>query len=192
MNICNAIAALAYPPILDIFFIAFFTVNLPGSFGQLSPVSAFMISFVFVCVIPFVPFPYFYKKGKIDLNVSDRHKRTNFYVIAVLSYLTCALVLFYFQAMVMFYLVVSFALIALAVMAVNFSWKISTHAAGIAGPVTAIAYVFGWQYLILHIFTAIVMWSRLSLKVHTKMQVLAGAALSVLITIAVFSAFMPL
>ncbi len=183
---------MAYPPVLDIIITLVFALFSPVGLGRLTALPVIAISFIFVTVIPFAPFPYYYRKGHIDLNVSEREKRTNFYLIATMSYIICALVFLYFNAMIMFYLLMSFALIALSVMIINFAWKISTHAAGIAGPITAIAYVFGWQYLILHVFTIVVMWSRLRLKVHTPMQVIVGAALSTAISLAVFLVFMPL
>ncbi len=191
MKIYDAIGIIAYPPILDIFVTLVFAFFSPFGLGMLTPFRVVAISLLFVTIIPFAPFPYFYRRGYVDFNVSDRKKRTIFYVVAIISYLAGASIFLYFGTMIMFYLVLSFAIIALVVMMVNFSWKISTHSASIAGPVTAIAYVFGWQYLVLHAFTAIVMFSRLKLKVHTLEQVVAGAAVSTVITFLVFYAFTP-
>jgi membrane-associated phospholipid phosphatase len=192
MKLFNAIGIIAYPPVLDIVITSLFALYSPVGLGRLSAMEAIFISFIFVTMIPFVPFPYYYKKGTIDLNVTEKGKRTKFYLVAVMSYMMGALIFLYFRTAIMFYLLMSFAMIAVVVMVINFEWKISTHAAGIAGPVTAIAYVFGWQFLVLHAFTLVVMCSRLRLKVHTLLQVIGGAALSIIITLLVFLSFMPL
>ena len=190
MRMCETIAVIAYPPILDIFVTLIFVFFSPFGLGGMSKIAALLVSMIFVTFIPVFPVPYYFKKGIVDINVSNRKQRTLFYVIAIVSYFAAALIFMHFNSLVMFYLTFSYALIALAIMMINFSWKISAHST-IAGPITAIAYIFGWQFLILHIFTLTVMLSRLKLRVHTPAQVIAGAAVSAIITFVVFYAFMP-
>jgi membrane-associated phospholipid phosphatase len=191
MRIYDAISLAAYPPVLDVFITLVFAFYSPIGLGMLSPVSVILISLIFVTLIPLIPVPYHVKRGRVDMYVSNRKQRTNFYLIAIVSYLAAVSIFLSFKTMVMFYLTLSFLLIALAVMLVNLRWKISAHAAGIAGPITAVIYVFGWQYIVLHIFTVVVVWARLKLDAHSFMQILAGCAVSAGLTLAVFCLFTP-
>ena len=69
---------------------------------------------------------------------------------------------------------------------ITLRWKISIHAGGAAGAATVMALLYGVQALPLLIGVALIGWSRVALGKHTWPQVLAGAALSILITVVVF------
>lgn len=65
---------------------------------------------------------------------------------------------------------------------ITFKWKISIHTSGITGPVTALVYVIGSTMMPLFLTLIPVIWARLELKAHTKMQLTAGAILTSLLT----------
>ena len=190
IDIHEAIALAAYPPVLDLFITVVF-VAFGSGFGLLSRISSFALLFFLVTLIPLVPVPVYIRKGLVDFYVSDRRQRTRFYLIAIASYSVAVSLLYYFRSATLFALVLSYLLITIAAMLINLKWKISAHAAGIAGPVTAIAYVFGPQYLVLHALTITVMWSRVRAKGHSAWQVVAGAAISIAITLAAFYLVLP-
>ncbi|MBI4170890.1 MAG: hypothetical protein HY514_04295 [Candidatus Aenigmarchaeota archaeon] len=191
MRLYNAIGIASFPPVLDFFVTFVFVLFSPLAAGASSLLHIFLIAFIFISVIPFIPTAYSVTKGLIDFNVTKKEQRTLFFLIAGGSYLIAAALFFVLGSQIMLYLALSYAIIDFIVMLINLVWKISVHAT-IAGPITAIAYVFGWQYLILHILTLVVMWSRIKLKVHNALQVMAGAVVSALITFSVFYIFMPL
>jgi membrane-associated phospholipid phosphatase len=56
-------------------------------------------------------------------------------------------------------------------------WKISTHATGIAAPLTVLYAHFGVAPLPFFVLIPLVGWARVYLKAHTLLQVLAGTAL---------------
>ena len=61
-------------------------------------------------------------------------------------------------------------------------WKISIHAMGIAGPLTAL-WIHGFHSYIIIISIAIMLgWSRVNLRAHNITQVLAGYFLGTLLT----------
>lgn len=60
-----------------------------------------------------------------------------------------------------------------------FGLKASGHACGIMGPMTALAYLIGWQYLLLGvILLGLMIWSSLRLQRHTAIQLLVGGIVS--------------
>jgi membrane-associated phospholipid phosphatase len=62
-------------------------------------------------------------------------------------------------------------------------WKISIHTTGIAGPLVALTYQFGWMLLPLYILIPIVGLARVKMHRHTQLQVVAGGILGVAMTI---------
>jgi membrane-associated phospholipid phosphatase len=77
---------------------------------------------------------------------------------------------------------VSYVITSLFMMVITLRWKISIHAAGVAGPSMFLVLNYNlalWPFLIV---TLLVCWSRWRLRVHTIEQVFAGALLSVVVT----------
>jgi membrane-associated phospholipid phosphatase len=69
---------------------------------------------------------------------------------------------------------------------ITLRWKISIHAGGAAGAATVMALLYGAQALPLLVGVALIGWSRVVLGKHTWLQVVAGAAISIVITILIF------
>jgi hypothetical protein len=68
-------------------------------------------------------------------------------------------------------------------------WKISLHAAYIAGAVTTLVFVFGPICLPLALLIVVVAWARWQVHAHRPPQTLAGAVLAVIVTVATFWLF---
>jgi membrane-associated phospholipid phosphatase len=68
-------------------------------------------------------------------------------------------------------------------------WKISTHALGIAAPLTALTLIYGRQPLPFMVLVPMVCWARVYLRAHTIMQVIAGVGLAIATTAFFFSLF---
>jgi membrane-associated phospholipid phosphatase len=58
---------------------------------------------------------------------------------------------------------------------VTMVWKISLHAATLAGSAVVVAVLFGWPWLALAPLLVLVAWARVQLGEHTLGQVLAGS-----------------
>jgi membrane-associated phospholipid phosphatase len=68
-------------------------------------------------------------------------------------------------------------------------WKISTHALGISAPLVVMIYLYGLQPLPFLVLIPIVGWSRVWLRAHTVLQVIAGTALGGLSVLVCFRLF---
>ncbi|MFF8649236.1 hypothetical protein ACF06D_13475 [Streptomyces griseoluteus] len=62
-------------------------------------------------------------------------------------------------------------------MAVTVWWKVSVHTAVASGVAVVITVAFGWWAALLFLGVAAVGWSRVSLRDHTKAQVIVGTLL---------------
>jgi len=87
----------------------------------------------------------------------------------------------------MFVLSMSYVFVSSADAIVNLFWKISAHASGTAGPITAIVFVFGLQLIPLYVLTLLAFWIRLRLKVHNILQLVVGALIAIFITSIVYT-----
>ena len=139
------------------------------------------------CVLPMILIGILHHYGIIrDKRLEDPQERTIPYAFAILCYLGAAGYLAHIhssQWFVMFAL--GGALACLVVLVVNHWWKISAHATGIGGVVAALyqihiqglsAFNLFWVFCVTILLAGILGTSRLILKRHTVLQVLAGFA----------------
>jgi membrane-associated phospholipid phosphatase len=78
---------------------------------------------------------------------------------------------------------------AVVFMCINFFWKISLHAAFAAASVTMLTLLYGSLGAITVVMIPPVGWSRIELKHHSLMQVVAGTLLSSVIVVVVYHFF---
>jgi membrane-associated phospholipid phosphatase len=78
---------------------------------------------------------------------------------------------------------------ALIVQWITRYWKISTHALGITAPLVALTVLYGERPLPFYALIPIVGWSRIYLRAHTTLQVIAGTALAIVNTLIFFRVF---
>ena len=142
------------------------------------------LSVLFGAILPLVYLFYLLHRDKVTrLDVPLREQRTIPYLISVLIYAAGFVALISVGASVPVYsLMFSYATSTLVVSAINTRWKISAHAMGASGPLTALAITFGRDMLPLFLLVIIVAWARIELKAHTKAQVTAGALLGIFLT----------
>ena len=133
-------------------------------------------------VAPFVPVAYSARMGRTDLDVSDVSKRAPLYVPGLVSHAAGALVFLSLKNKIMFVIAFAYLCVTLATFLITFAWKISAHTAGIAGPTTALVFVFGTWILPLYLLSILMIWSRLKLRAHTLTQAVAGTVVAVTIT----------
>lgn len=139
--------------------------------------------------LPLLPIIIDSGKQKVDIFVSNREKRWKYYLISILSYASGILYSLWrgywiYAVLSLSYMLSSAGLAAVTVFA---RWKISVHAAGIAGPTTALVLVRGLETSPLYILLIPVAWARLELKAHDLRQLIAGALLAFSTTLVVFS-----
>ena len=149
-----------------------------------NPLSHFYMPSFFSGLLPIISLYYLKRAGIIeDLMVNERDERFIPFACVFGSYLLGTAFLWIFNApTTMVALMVSYVITSLVMMVITLRWKISIHAAGVAGPSMFLVLKYNlvlWPFLIM---TLLVCWSRWRLKVHTIEQVFAGATLSVFVT----------
>jgi membrane-associated phospholipid phosphatase len=121
---------------------------------------------------------------RIDIDIPERKDRNYPLLMVILSYFIGAAVLYTINApIITTVLMFSYFSNTLIVFFINLYWKISIHAMGVAGPTTALIYVFGPVGAVFASIIPVVMWSRVYLKRHTAGQVITGASLGFFLTI---------
>jgi membrane-associated phospholipid phosphatase len=144
---------------------------------------------IFVCGLPMAFVLTGVRDGRWDdHHVADRSKRALPLLVALVSVIVGALLLVTVQAprdlVALVLTVVPELVIAIAV---SHWWKISIHAAVLAGLVGVLIVLYGaWALLGLPL-VALVAWSRKVLDAHTWPQVWVGAALGWGIAVVVFA-----
>ncbi len=113
-----------------------------------------------------------------DLDMSVRAERERVFGIFVLFYAVGTIVLWWLHApLLMIATMAGYTAASLITQYITRYWKISTHALGIVAPLIVMIYLFGWQPVPFLVLIPIVGWSRIFLRAHTFLQVVAGTAL---------------
>jgi membrane-associated phospholipid phosphatase len=121
-----------------------------------------------------------------DLDMSVRSEREKVFITFVLFYAVGTLVLWMIHAPTLLVATMAgYTAAALVVQYITRYWKISTHALGVTAPLVGLVYLYGQQPLPFVVLIPIVGWSRVYLKAHTILQVVAGVLLG-LISVLVF------
>ncbi len=171
--------------LVSFFLLTYFTIEESGK------LIIAVVSIFFGAILPFFYIFTLFRRRKVsDIDVPIREQRTAPYLVAVSFYLIGFLVLILIKASVpVFALMFCYATNTLVAALINTKWKISAHAMGAAGPLTALTFVFGWKILPAFLLTIIVSWARVELKAHTRAQVTAGVVLGILLTAIQVEAF---
>jgi membrane-associated phospholipid phosphatase len=138
-----------------------------------------LVALVFAAVIPTLFIGYGIRRGRwTDRNVGTRGAR-----LVVLGFITASVAVGLVLLIVLggprqlagylAFMLASVALLAL----VSAVWKISIHCAVASGSVAVLVCAFGPPLVAGYALVALVGWSRIAMKDHTLVQVLAGAAL---------------
>lgn len=125
-----------------------------------------------------------------DLDMSVRSERERVFGVFVVFYTLGTLVLYLLVAPApMTASMAGYAAASLVVQYITRYWKISTHALGITAPLVVLIYLYGLQPLPFLVLIPIVGWSRVWLRAHTVLQVVAGTSLGAVSVLVFFRAF---
>lgn len=133
----------------------------------------------FSIIFPFIYLASLKSNHEIDsLEVNTRTRRKRPLIVTLISHLIGFIILRMMKAPnIVSALMFCYMLNTLIVLLITFYWKISVHAAGLAGPLAGLTFYFGPSIFILYPLIIIVGIARVILKRHTPMQVLAGSLL---------------
>lgn len=177
-------------PLMSGLLLTFFYLTLPA--GEPNRLSGYIWALLFVSIIPLCSlFFYIHKKGEPREQVFHRQRVASF-IFMLVSYPVGTVVLLLVHAPVIYLsMAVIYTLVTLGLIIFNkfFHFKASGHAAGVAGPVASMVYLFGWIATPLLALLPLVTWARLAAKGHTAWQMVVGASLCLLISIGVLHGF---
>jgi membrane-associated phospholipid phosphatase len=145
----------------------------------------------FTSIAPMLFIFYLYATDRIsDLDMSIRTERQRVFVAFVVFYALGALDLWLIHApAIMTASMAGYAASALVVYWITRYWKISTHALGITAPLVALTVLYGERPAPFYALIPLVGWSRVYLRAHTVLQVIAGTLLALATTLLFFRFF---
>jgi membrane-associated phospholipid phosphatase len=144
-----------------------------------------LITLFFVSIGPLAYIVIGVRRGKIsDIDVSRRSERAGPFLFGTSSVLVGLLVLLLIQGPknLQTALIIS-ALSAIILMITTLWWKISIHASSLGGAATMLTILYGAAMLPCFFLLILVSWSRVVLRRHTILQVIAGSLVSILLSL---------
>ncbi|WP_376797212.1 phosphoesterase PA-phosphatase [Thermogemmatispora sp.] len=139
-----------------------------------------LLTLAFVCAGPLLYVLLAWRLGIVsDLDLTRRQERWHPFLAGLLSYALGLFLLLWLHAPRSLELALSLTLlVGLLLLLITCWWKISIHAAALAGAATLLTALYGLIFLPSFLLLALVCWSRVALGRHTPAQVIAGALLS--------------
>ncbi|OGD54292.1 hypothetical protein A3K81_01585 [Candidatus Bathyarchaeota archaeon RBG_13_60_20] len=135
-------------------------------------------------ILPILLILYMKRSGIVsEMMVNSMEDRTRPFLGASLSYLLGAAALRAMSAPpLMVYLMACYLVNTLAMMLITLKYKISIHAAGVAGPSTFLVHQYGLAFWPFLLAAVIVSWARYKLELHTLGQLTWGILATGLLT----------
>lgn len=154
------------------------------------------VSLIFLTIVPALSLLFYIpRRDAISRRIepwasTEKRQRVMSFVFMAVSYPIGFVVLKLVQAPPIFEaIMLTYVMVVLGLILVNIFFKASGHAAGVAGPVSAMIYLYGLIATPLIALIPITMWARVRAKGHTLSQTIVGALLSAAITVAVLALY---
>lgn len=182
-GIARVLSAL-FNPLLNSTYAFLLLVGAAGDLDSGRKLLIFVIAVLFSSAIPIAHVAWMKRRGAVEsMDVDQRQRRFWPLVVGILSYAAGYILLARMEAPpivtgVMFCYVINTLLVAF----ITHWWKVSVHATGIAGPVVALIFRFGWPAVPLYALVPLVARARVVLGKHTAWQVVVGACIGTLLT----------
>lgn len=147
---------------------------------------AYIWSMILLCLVPLGSNLFYIPGREKDKEKVLHRQRMASFIIMMISYPIGWLVLSLMQAPRIFTTIaINYTCITLGLLIINvvIKYKASGHAAGVAGPVGALIYLFGLPAAPVIALLPLVSWARVRAKGHDLMQTVVGSILSIGITI---------
>jgi membrane-associated phospholipid phosphatase len=148
------------------------------------------VSLVFLTIVPALSLLFYIPRRNEPWASTERRQRVMSFVFMAVSYPIGFAVLKLVRAPQVFEAVLlTYVVVVLGLILVNLFFKASGHAAGVAGPVSALIYLYGLIATPLIALIPLTMWARVRARGHTPAQTIVGALLSAAITVAVLALY---
>ncbi len=144
-----------------------------------------LVTLFFLSIGPFIYILIALRMGKIsDVDVSRRTERAGPFLFGISSVLAGWLVLIISQGpRNLQTLLIITAVSGILMMVTTLWWKISIHASSLGGAATMLTAFYGAIMLPAFLLLILVSWSRVVLRRHTVLQVVAGSLVSIALTL---------
>jgi len=153
-----------------------------------------VIAAMFGFILPVFVFLFLRKNGKIiNDDATLKEERTVPFLIGI-GLAIIALIFSYFHELhsLILGLWISYILIQIVVVLINLNWKISAHLVGIGIPYATFIFLFKTEFSYVLFIPILIGWARLTLKVHTPLQIVAGFLLGTIPTYFILTQFIKL
>jgi hypothetical protein len=157
-----------------------------------SHLTGYAWTMLFLCIIPLCSLFFYITVKNEEAQVTAHRQRVASFVIMLVSYPGGWLILALIGAPRIFTAVAAtytFVTLGLIIFNLLLHYKASGHAAGVAGPVAVMIYIYGLVATPLLVLLPLITWARLAAEGHNLWQTIVGATMSGLIAIGVLWAF---
>lgn len=153
-----------------------------------------VIAAMFGFILPVFVFLFLRKNGKIiNDDATLKEERTVPFLIGIgLAIIALSFSYFYELHSLILALWISYILIQIVVVLINLNWKISAHLVGIGIPYATFIFLFKTEFSYVLLIPILIGWARLTLKVHTPLQIVAGFLLGTIPTYFILTQFIKL
>lgn len=179
-TIAQGISSISRAPIVALFgFLSLIFVTHPPH-----PFLPLFVSWIFAGFLPLGMVYWFTRQSPIKYQRVAQEKRKEIFLAAIFSYTLGFGILYLITSpKIVTGLMFCYMTNTLAMGLINQFWKISIHASGIAGPLTALIFQLAYpSSLFLYLLILPVSWSRVVLEAHTVLQVIAGSIFTIFLT----------
>ncbi|MHA1577640.1 MAG: hypothetical protein ACTSU3_09795 [Candidatus Thorarchaeota archaeon] len=188
IGIARAISRLTPAPLINLYVGIIIATTSPIGLGPiLEPWSVLLLVMVFMVILPVSPIIYEASRGNVDLDVSEQKMRTKFFGFAIIIYCVSFVIFGLLECHVMYTLAAAYITVTSGVMVATIKSKVSVHGAGIAGPSTALIFVYGIIAAPVVLIWIAVIWARTTLQQHTLVQSILGVLIGFVITLVTYS-----
>ena len=118
-----------------------------------------------------------------EWDMKTRKERQPFFMLMVVLTIASLGVIYFFGNTFLLHLNIIFMVLLLTLFAISLYWKISLHTGLNTASSIIINFMFGWNLPILYLTIPIIFWARLRLKKHSINQLVAGIAVTTIITV---------
>jgi membrane-associated phospholipid phosphatase len=154
----------------------------PIGTGLLLPWQSLLLGMIFVAIGPVLPLSTMVALGRQTFDVKDRRDRPLLYLAAILVYAAGAGVAWFYQDRCMATIAIAYVAVTSTVALISLFWKVSAHTAGVAGPITALTWVYGPIVAPFLLLAVVVGWARRQQGLHTIPQIAGGIVTAIVVT----------
>ncbi len=180
------ISIILSPPAIAFGTVIVFAFFSPIGTGLLQPLHSFLLGLFLIVIGPILPLTTMVALGKLTFDVRNRRDRPLLYLAAILVYSAGAVVAWFYQNHTMAVLAVAYAAVTSAIAIVSLFWKVSAHAAGVAGPITGLIWIYGIIPVPFLLLAVLVAWARWRQGLHTITQLISGILIAMIVTAGVY------